>query len=133
MQQHFTGEVTFHDCKDVMLLLGGESDDAEFVQLVQGRLRDRDQRGTARKARGSRPRDFESHRYRSEQANRRSPLIMMTGDSHKVTFVSRWVWWHATGASRRAAVDHTVRGADARCRAKSVRYGSRVVATSTVT
>jgi hypothetical protein len=42
MQQHFTGEVTFHDCKDVMLLLGGGSDDAGFVQLVQGRLRDRD-------------------------------------------------------------------------------------------
>ncbi|HUY47504.1 MAG TPA: hypothetical protein VMV92_17520 [Streptosporangiaceae bacterium] len=38
----FAGEITFHDCDDVMLLLGGGSDDARFVQLIQGRLRDRE-------------------------------------------------------------------------------------------
>ena len=42
MQSHFTGEVTFHDCADVMLLAGGGSDDATFVQVIQGHLRDRD-------------------------------------------------------------------------------------------
>jgi hypothetical protein len=42
MQAHFTGEVTFHDCTDVMLLLGGGSDDAQFVQVIQGRVRDRE-------------------------------------------------------------------------------------------
>jgi len=42
MEQHFTGEVTFHDCGEVMLLLGGGSDDAGFVQIIQGRVRDRE-------------------------------------------------------------------------------------------
>jgi hypothetical protein len=40
MQGHFTGEVTFHDCNDVILLLGGGSDDAGFVQVIQGQVRD---------------------------------------------------------------------------------------------
>lgn len=42
MSRHFTGKITFHDCKDVSLLVGGGSDDANFVQIIQGRVRDRD-------------------------------------------------------------------------------------------
>lgn len=42
----FTGEVTFHDCKDVTLLLGGGSDDAGFVQVIQGRVKDRERART---------------------------------------------------------------------------------------
>ena len=42
MQRCFTGQVTFHDCDDVMLLLGGGSDQARFVQVIQGRVRDRE-------------------------------------------------------------------------------------------
>src|SRR5438552_969506 len=40
MERHFTGPVTFHDCSDVMLLVGGGSDDAGFVQIIQGRAKD---------------------------------------------------------------------------------------------
>jgi hypothetical protein len=36
----FDGEVTFHDCDDVTLMLDGGSDDAGFVQVIQGRLSD---------------------------------------------------------------------------------------------
>lgn len=46
MQTHFTGPVTFHDCADVQLLLGGGSDDARFVQIIQGRVTDRAQAHT---------------------------------------------------------------------------------------
>lgn len=42
MERHFTGPATFHDCDDVTLLLGGGSDAAKFVQVIQGRVRDRD-------------------------------------------------------------------------------------------
>jgi hypothetical protein len=42
MERCFAGPVSFHDCDDVMLLLGGGSDEAGFVQIIQGRLRDRD-------------------------------------------------------------------------------------------
>jgi hypothetical protein len=42
MEQHFDGPVTFHDCEDVMLLLGGGSDEAQFVQVIQARVTDRD-------------------------------------------------------------------------------------------
>jgi len=42
MENHFTGGVTFHDCADVTLLLGGGSDEAGFVQVIQGRVRDRE-------------------------------------------------------------------------------------------
>lgn len=42
MAQHFTGPVTFHDCKDVVVLLGGGSDDAGFVQVIQGQVADPD-------------------------------------------------------------------------------------------
>lgn len=40
MAAHFDGPVTFHDCDDVTLLVGGGSDDAHFVQVVQGRVTD---------------------------------------------------------------------------------------------
>lgn len=42
MQECFEGEVTFHDCDNAMTFLGGGSDDAGFVQLIQGRLSDPD-------------------------------------------------------------------------------------------
>lgn len=40
MAQHFVSEPEFHSCDDVKLLLGGGSDDAGFVQVIQGRLSD---------------------------------------------------------------------------------------------
>ncbi|NEE01245.1 hypothetical protein [Phytoactinopolyspora halotolerans] len=38
----FDSEVTFRDCTDVATLLEGGSDQAGFVQVLQGRVRDRD-------------------------------------------------------------------------------------------
>ena len=34
------GEVTYHDCEDVTLLMGGGSDDAGFVQVIRGKVDD---------------------------------------------------------------------------------------------
>jgi len=42
MEQYFTGAISFHDCRDVVLLAGGGSDDAKFVQVIQGHVRDKD-------------------------------------------------------------------------------------------
>ena len=39
-QKSFDGDVTFHDCDEVALFLDGGSDDAGFVQVIQGRLTD---------------------------------------------------------------------------------------------
>jgi hypothetical protein len=39
----FDGEATFHDCRDVDVLLDGGSDDAGFVQIMQGRAKDQEQ------------------------------------------------------------------------------------------
>ncbi len=36
----FDGSVTFHDCDNVQLMLDGGSDDAGFVQVIQGRISD---------------------------------------------------------------------------------------------
>jgi hypothetical protein len=36
----FDGPVEFHDCDDVLLMLDGGSDDAGFVQVIRGRVRD---------------------------------------------------------------------------------------------
>ncbi len=36
----FDGEVSFHDCDNAMQFLGGGSDDAGFVQILQGRVTD---------------------------------------------------------------------------------------------
>lgn len=40
MEQCFDGPVEFHDCKDVSLMLDGGSDEAGFVQIIQGRVSD---------------------------------------------------------------------------------------------
>jgi hypothetical protein len=40
MEGCFDGDVTFHDCDDAMVFLDGGSDDAGFVQVVQGRVSD---------------------------------------------------------------------------------------------
>jgi len=39
-QSLFDGDVTFHDCSDVQPFAGGGSDDAGFVQVIQGRYTD---------------------------------------------------------------------------------------------
>jgi hypothetical protein len=39
----FDGEVTFHDCRDVDVLLAGGSNDAGFVQVFQGRANDQNE------------------------------------------------------------------------------------------
>jgi hypothetical protein len=38
----FTGEVTFRDCPEVVQMGPGGSDDAGFVQVIEGRVRDMD-------------------------------------------------------------------------------------------
>ncbi|HSV66461.1 MAG TPA: hypothetical protein VLJ59_11220 [Mycobacteriales bacterium] len=38
----FSGEVTYHDCRQVVTFGRGGSDDAGFVQVIQGRVRDVD-------------------------------------------------------------------------------------------
>jgi hypothetical protein len=40
MEKCFDGPVEFHDCDDVTLMLGGGSDDAGFVQVIQGKVDD---------------------------------------------------------------------------------------------
>jgi hypothetical protein len=40
MERHFAGPVTFHDCDDVTVLLGGGSDEAQFVQVIQAKVTD---------------------------------------------------------------------------------------------
>lgn len=40
--KYLEGEVTFHDCTDVEARLGGPSPQAGFVQVIQGRVSDRD-------------------------------------------------------------------------------------------
>jgi len=40
MSECFDGEVSFHDCDNAMMFLGGGSDDAGFVQIIQGRVTD---------------------------------------------------------------------------------------------
>jgi hypothetical protein len=42
MESHFTGPVVVRNCPDVMVLGRGGSDDAKFVQVIQGRVRDRE-------------------------------------------------------------------------------------------
>jgi hypothetical protein len=39
-EKFFDGQVTFHDCDDAFLFLGGGADDAGFVQVMQGRVSD---------------------------------------------------------------------------------------------
>jgi hypothetical protein len=42
MSKLFAGEVTFHDCAEVIPFLKGGADDAGFVQVIQGRTDDMD-------------------------------------------------------------------------------------------
>lgn len=44
--QCFDGEVTFHNCSDVTMLLGEDTDNAGFVQVIQGKVRDVDRMHT---------------------------------------------------------------------------------------
>jgi hypothetical protein len=46
----FDGDVVFYDCSEVELTWGGGSDDAGFVQVIQGRLQDEDHKARWRKA-----------------------------------------------------------------------------------
>jgi hypothetical protein len=39
----FDGDVTFHDCRDVDVLFDGGSNDAGFVQIMQGRAKDQEE------------------------------------------------------------------------------------------
>ena len=39
-QPCFDGDVTFHDCDDAIIMFDGGSDDAGFVQVIQGRVDD---------------------------------------------------------------------------------------------
>ena len=41
MAQCFDGAATFHDCDNAMMILAGGSDDAGFVQVIQGHVKDR--------------------------------------------------------------------------------------------
>ena len=45
----FDGAVTFHDCRDADVLLDGGSDDAGFVQVMQGRAKDQENMRTRMK------------------------------------------------------------------------------------
>jgi len=40
MQECFEGDVAFHDCDDATIWMEGGSDDAGFVQVIQGRVTD---------------------------------------------------------------------------------------------
>jgi len=40
MESCFDGPVAFHNCDDVTLMMGGGSDDAGFVQVIQGKVDD---------------------------------------------------------------------------------------------
>lgn len=42
MERLFEGPVEFHDCDRVLLMMDGGSDEAGFVQVIQGRLEDPD-------------------------------------------------------------------------------------------
>ncbi|HVM33794.1 MAG TPA: hypothetical protein VM784_00410 [Actinomycetota bacterium] len=39
-EKYFDGDVTFHDCRDVELVMDGGSNDAGFVQIIEGTIDD---------------------------------------------------------------------------------------------
>jgi hypothetical protein len=41
-QKAFSGEVTFHDCNEVDVMFGGGTNDAGFIQVIQGRAVDQE-------------------------------------------------------------------------------------------
>jgi hypothetical protein len=49
-EKHLEGEVRFYDCTEVEVTWGGGSDDAGFVQVIQGRLEDEDRKARWREA-----------------------------------------------------------------------------------
>src|SRR4051812_20589470 len=42
MEKLYDGDVTFHDCDEVMTMMQGGSDDAGFVQVMEGTVKDVD-------------------------------------------------------------------------------------------
>ena len=75
----FDGDVTFHDCNDVDTLLDGGSDEAGFVQVMQGRAKD--------------------------QKQMRGQMTEMEGDLRKVRpdLIGATFAWHGDGAFTQAA------------------------------
>jgi hypothetical protein len=75
----FDGEVTFHDCYEVDTLLDGGSDDAGFVQIMQGRAKD--------------------------QIQMRSQMTEMQDDLRKVRpdLIGATMAWHGDGGFTQAA------------------------------
>jgi hypothetical protein len=75
----FDGEVTFHDCREVDSLLDGGSDDAGFVQIMQGRAKD--------------------------QKQMRGQMTEMEGDLRKVRpdLIGASMAWHGDGSFTQAA------------------------------
>ena len=75
----FEGEVTFHDCRDVDSLLDGGSDDAGFVQIMQGRAKD--------------------------QKRMRTQMTEMEGELRKVRpdLIGATMAWHGDGGFTQAA------------------------------
>jgi len=75
----FDGEVTFHDCREVDSLLDGGSDDAGFVQIMQGRAKDQEQM--------------------------RGQMTQMEGDLRKVRpdLIGATMAWHGDGGFTQAA------------------------------
>jgi hypothetical protein len=49
-EKHLEGDVRFYDCTEVEVTWGGGSDDAGFVQVIQGRLKSENQKGRWREA-----------------------------------------------------------------------------------
>lgn len=52
-EKHLEGGVRFYDCNEVELTWGGGSDDAGFVQVIQGRLKGEDHKARWREAEAS--------------------------------------------------------------------------------
>jgi hypothetical protein len=75
----FDGEVTFHDCREVDSFLDGGSDDAGFVQIMQGRAKD--------------------------QKEMRGQMTEMEGDLRKVRpdLIGASMAWHGDGSFTQAA------------------------------
>ena len=49
-EKHLEGDVRFYDCTEVELVWGGGSDEAGFVQVIQGRLQDEEHKARWRQA-----------------------------------------------------------------------------------
>jgi hypothetical protein len=49
-EKHLEGDMRFYDCTEVDVVWGGGSDDAGFVQVIQGRLKDDDHKARMKEA-----------------------------------------------------------------------------------